>query len=81
VEIALLNWISVADAEMKGQSTSYESAMLKRSAMPTRKQVQEVLLRALLKHGGVIKEFGSGEEMVGEMADELGLGKHQRSAF
>ncbi len=60
---------------------SYEAKMLEKLAMPTREQVERVLLRTLLKHGGVIKEFGSGEETVSEMADELGLSKPQRFAF
>jgi len=60
---------------------SYESKMLAKLAMPTREHVEHVLLRTLLKHGGVIKEFSSGEETVTEMADELALSKAQRSAF
>ncbi len=55
--------------------------MLEQLAMPTRKEVEQALLRALLKHGGVIKEFGSGEEIVDEIAGEFGLSEHQRSAF
>jgi hypothetical protein len=49
--------------------------------MPTRKQVEQALLRALLKHGGVIKEFGSGQEIVDEIANVFGMNEHQRSAF
>jgi hypothetical protein len=60
---------------------SYEGKMLEELAMPTRKQVEQVLLRTLLKHGGVIKEFGSGVEIVSEMADEFALSEPQRSAF
>jgi hypothetical protein len=45
---------------------SYESKMLEQLAMPTQKEVEQVLLRALLKHNGVIKELGSGEEIVEE---------------
>jgi hypothetical protein len=60
---------------------SYESKMLERLAMPPRKQVEDVLLRTLFKRGGAIKEFGAGEEIVAEMADELQLGEGQRSAF
>ena len=47
---------------------SYEAKMLQRLAMPTREQVEQVLLRTLLKHGGVIREFGGGEEIVSEIA-------------
>lgn len=63
------------------RSTSYEGAMLKQLAMPTRQQVEQALLRAMLKHGGVVKEFGSGEQIVMELADECGLNPLQRSAF
>lgn len=60
---------------------SYERKMLEQLAMPDRKQVEQTLLRALLKHGGVIKEFGSGQEIVDEIADEFGLNESQRIAF
>lgn len=60
---------------------SYESKMLEQFAMPSRKQVEQALLRVLLKHNGVIKEFGSGEAIVDEIADEFLLNERQRSAF
>lgn len=60
---------------------SYESKMLEQFAMPSRKQVEQTLLRVLLKHDGVIKEFGSGQEIVDEIADEFALNEQQRSAF
>jgi hypothetical protein len=60
---------------------SYEAKMLQKLAMPTKEQVEQVLLRTLLKHGGVIREFGGGEEIVSEMADEFELSEAQRSAF
>jgi hypothetical protein len=60
---------------------SYESKMLEKWAMPTRKEVEQALLRTLLKHAGVVKEFGAGQEIVGEIADEFELNEHQRSAF
>ena len=60
---------------------SYESKMLEQFAMPSRKQVEQTLLRVLLKHDGVIKELGSGQEIVDEIADEFALNEHQRSAF
>jgi hypothetical protein len=37
--------------------------MLEQFAMPTQTEVEQTLLRALLKHGGVIKEFGSNVNM------------------
>jgi len=60
---------------------SYESKMLEKLAMPTREQVKGALLRALLRHGGVVKEFGSsGQDVVDEIANEFGLDEDQRSA-
>ena len=60
---------------------SYEAAMLKQLAMPTRQEVGQALLRALVRHGGVIKEFGSNETIVDELAVECDLNKAQRAAF
>ncbi|PYI95747.1 MAG: hypothetical protein DME98_15190 [Verrucomicrobia bacterium] len=59
---------------------SYESRMLGRLAMPTRTQVGRALLRTLFKHGGVVKEFGAGQEVVNELADEFQLNRAQRTA-
>ena len=59
---------------------SYEGKMLEQLAMPDRKQVESALLRTLLKHDGVIKEFGSGQELVSEIADGFELNARQRSA-
>jgi hypothetical protein len=60
---------------------SYESKMLEQYNMPIRQKVEQELLQALLKHGGVIKEFGPGQEIVDEIANNFGLNEHQRSAF
>jgi hypothetical protein len=59
-----LNWHEQTLESDNELSMSYESQMLEQLAMPIRKEVEQALLRALLKHGGVIKEFGSGEEIV-----------------
>ena len=59
---------------------SYESRMLERLAMPTRTQVGRALLKTLLKNGGVVKEFGAGEEVVDQLADEFSLNRAQRAA-
>jgi hypothetical protein len=59
---------------------SYESRMLEQLAMPTRTQVGRALLRTLLKHGGIVKEFGGGQEVVDEIADEFHLNEAQRTA-
>ncbi len=59
---------------------SYESRMLEQLAMPTRTEVGRVLLRTLLKHGGVVKEFGAGQQVVDEIADQFQLNEGQRTA-
>ncbi len=59
---------------------SYEGKMLKDLAMPSRKEVEEALLKTLFKHNGVIKEFATGEEIVNEIADEFILNENQRTA-
>jgi hypothetical protein len=48
-------------------------------AMPTRKQVEEALLKSLLKHNGVIKEFNSDEKIVNEIANKFNLNDNQRT--
>lgn len=58
---------------------SYEGKMLEDFAMPTRKEVEQALLKTLFKHNGVIKEFATGEEIVNEIADEFSLNKTQRT--
>lgn len=60
---------------------SYESETLKQLGMPSRKAVEQALLRSVLKHDGVVKEFGGSEEIVEEIANEFHLTKVQRSAF
>jgi hypothetical protein len=55
--------------------------MLERFAMPTQKAVEQTLLRALLKHGGIIKEFASGQDIVDELANDFHLNEQQRSAI
>jgi len=59
---------------------SYEGKMLEDLAMPSRKEVEQALLKTLLKHNGVIKEFAAGEEIVDEIADEFNLKENQRTA-
>lgn len=60
---------------------SYEGKMLEKLKMPVRKDVEEALLIALFRHNGVIKEFGSGEEIVNEIAEYFGLNEEQRRAY
>ncbi|MDR1896588.1 MAG: HNH endonuclease [Prevotellaceae bacterium] len=57
---------------------SYEGDMLKKLAMPTKQDVEKVLLKTLFKHNGIIKEFSSGEEIVEEIADLFLLNEEQR---
>src|SRR5439155_2125081 len=59
---------------------SYERRILQQFAMPTREQVRQALLRTLLKHGGVVKEFAAGQQIVEEIADQFQLTEAQRTA-
>ena len=60
---------------------SYERNMLENMNMPSRKEVELALLKSLFKHNGVIKEFGAGEEIVDEIADDFDLNEEQRTAY
>lgn len=62
-------------------SMSYEGKMLLDLNMPTRIEVEKALLISLFKHNGVVKEFGTGEEIVQEIADSFNLNDQQRIAF
>lgn len=59
---------------------SYEGQMLQDLKMPTRKEVEQALLKTLFRHNGVIKEFATGEEIVNEIADEFNLKQNQKTA-
>lgn len=59
---------------------SYERKVFKELSLPKREEVIHVLLMSLLKHGGSVKEFGSGnKEFANELADLLSLSTQQRS--
>jgi hypothetical protein len=60
---------------------SYERRMLEDLKMPTQKEVEQALLRSLFNNHGVIKEFGTGEKIVNEVANEFGLTEEQRTAY
>jgi len=60
---------------------SYEGKMLEDFRMPTRKEVEQALLKSLFNHKGLIKEFGIGAEIVNEIADDFGLNEEQRTAY
>jgi len=59
---------------------SYESSMLQEFKMPSRDRVAEELLKTLFIHNGVVKEFGTGQGVVNEIADKFGLNTEQRKA-
>ena len=59
---------------------SYERKMLEDLKMPTRREVEHALLKSLFNNNGVIKEFGTGEKIVEEIADDFGLNEEQRTA-
>jgi len=54
--------------------------MLTQLAMPSRRRVEQALLRALMKNDGIIKEFGSSEKIVDQLADLFDLNESQRAA-
>jgi len=58
-----------------------EAKMLEDLRMPPRKEVEQALLKSLFKHNGVIKEFGVGEEIGDEIANDFGLTEEQRNAY
>ncbi|RKZ30599.1 hypothetical protein DRQ36_05010 [bacterium] len=58
---------------------SYEAEMLKKWDMPPRKEVERELLREFVKHGGVVAEFASGQEIVKDIADYFALTEEQRN--
>ena len=60
---------------------SYESEQLRLFKMPTRKEVEKELILSLFKYNGTIKEFGSGEEIVDEIANAFNLSEKQRKAY
>ena len=59
----------------------YEKKMLENLKMPKRQEVEQALLKILYKNNGVIKEFGVGEPVVKEIADDFGLNNEQRMAY
>lgn len=60
---------------------SYEGKMLEDLKMPTRREVEQALLKSLFNNNGAIKEFGDGEKIVEEIADGFGLNEEQRTAY
>jgi hypothetical protein len=59
---------------------SYEGEMLEDLRMPSKADVEIHILKALLRHRGVLKEFASGIDIVDELADEFALTPQQRTA-
>ena len=60
---------------------SYESKMLQDLKMPAQREVKEALLRSLFNNNGVIKEFGAGEKIVEDIANDFGLTEEQQTAY
>jgi hypothetical protein len=58
---------------------SYESRIFRELSLPNKENVMKVLLSALFKCGGTVKEFGSGDqEFTDEIADAIELTNQQR---
>lgn len=49
-------------------------------AMPQRRQIEQSLLRAFLRQGGVIQKFNDKHDLVNTLADEFSLNLSQRTA-
>src|SRR5215211_8557101 len=60
---------------------SYEKRMLEGLGMPAQREVEKALLRSLFNNKGVTKEFGVGEKIVEEIADQFGLNDKQRTVY
>jgi len=61
---------------------SYESRTFEQLALPRKEKVIHAMLSGLLRHNGVVSEFGSGNQKFSdEVADELGLTANQRSGL
>ena len=60
---------------------SYESEMLEGLKMPTKKEVEQALLKSLFNNNGAIKEFSADEKIVEDIANGFGLNEAQRTAF
>ena len=58
---------------------SYESKILQDYNMPTRGEVEQNLLIALFKHGGVVRDFSHNETIVNEIADNFNLNEEQKN--
>lgn len=60
---------------------SYEGEMLKRLKMPSRREVEEALIKTLFIHNGVITDFSKGAEIVDEIANNFNLSEDQLNAY
>ena len=60
---------------------NYERKMLEDLKMPTRREVEQALLKSLFNNNGVIKEFGAGEKIVEEIGNDFGLNEEQRTSY
>lgn len=60
---------------------SYEGKTFKDLKMPPKEEVENVLLKFLFRHGGVLKEFNDNQKIVEEIADYFNLNEEQRNAY
>ncbi len=60
---------------------SYESMMLEKLQMPSRENVEKVLLKVLFENNGTVKEFSKDEKIVDIIANKFELSEKQRDAY
>jgi hypothetical protein len=68
-------------SKQQDDNMSYEKRMLENFKMPTQKEVERALLKSLFNNNGTIKEFGTGETIVEEIASDFNLNDEQRLAY
>ncbi len=79
--VAFILTIRLEICAYKKANMSYEGEMLEQLKMPPKQDVEQALLKSLFKHNGVIKEFGAGEEIVDEIANNFNLSEEQRNSY
>lgn len=55
--------------------------MMQELSMPSREEVEIVLLNTLFSHNGTVKEFNADEDIVQEIADNFDLSNEQKTAY
>jgi hypothetical protein len=56
---------------------SYEGSMRRLYKMPSNDEIENALLISLFNHNGTIKEFGTGQQIVNEIANYFNLSENQ----